>query len=366
MQIDTSTPSPSHESRQGQPISLIVLHATVGSLVSARGWLTNPASKASTHYLISKTGDLYQLVPDDRAAWHAGASQWGRLDSLAIKRQSIGIELENANDGRDPYPPAQVDALRALVRDLQQRYPEAQVVTHAQIARPAGRKTDPLGLDLALLRAPSPAYMEDSPILGATQASALTVAERLVKARQHYTPAEIRAIVTSYYRTSTLVGLNPLLAVAQMAHETGYLTSWWCDRAPGASGRRNPAGIGVTGATRPLTDPRPAPPDVWQPDPDAGLWRRGYVFPNWEAAVTAHVGRLLAYAVPPERRTPAQRALVTEATEARPLPDRVHGSAPTLKQLGQAHNPSGLGWASPGQKYGAAIAVIANALGGAP
>lgn len=212
---------------------------------------------------------------------------------------------------------------------------------------------------------PTPRYTEDSPILGTTTASALAVAERLVKAKQHYTPREIRDIVALYYRTATPVGVNPLLCVAQMAHETGYLTSWWCDRVPGAPGRRNPAGIGVNGQTRSATDPRPTPPDVWHLDRDAGLWRRGYIFADWTQAVVAHVGRLVGYTTKPSDRTPAQQALLFEATEHRPLPERVVGTATTLKQLGSAHNPSGLGWAHPGHKYGAAISAIANTLGGA-
>lgn len=145
MQVDTSTPSPNHEPRKGRPITLIVLHATVGNFQSARDWLTNPASKVSTHYLIRKDGYIAQLVPDTRAAWHAGESRYGAMDSEAIKLQSIGIELENRNDGNDPYPPAQLDALRWLVR----RYPGLPIVTHAQIAQPVGRKTDPLGFPLS-------------------------------------------------------------------------------------------------------------------------------------------------------------------------------------------------------------------------
>jgi N-acetylmuramoyl-L-alanine amidase len=153
LRISHEYQSPNHEPRTGAPIALIVLHATVGSLVSARGWLCNPASKASTHYLIGKAGDIYQLVSEDRAAWHAGRSAYGSLDSEAIKDRSIGIELENANDGRDPYPIAQIDALRSLMRDLLTRHPAAQLVTHAQIATPQGRKTDPLGFPLESFRA---------------------------------------------------------------------------------------------------------------------------------------------------------------------------------------------------------------------
>jgi hypothetical protein len=120
-----------------------------------------------------------------------------------------------------------------------------------------------------------------------------------------------------------------------MLHETGNLTSWWSQRP-----RRNPVGIGVTGA------------------PGVGL-----SFPSWQNdAIPAHVGRLLAYALTDARATPQQAGLIATALHWRPLPARTRGSAPTLKPLGRVHNPSGEGWASPGDQYGAKIAEIARAV----
>ena len=146
--IDTSHPSPNHSARAGAPITMIVMHATVGSYESSLAWLTNPSSGVSTHYLISKAGHIAQLVPTDLAAWHAGRSQWFNLGSEDIQRQSIGVELENANDGHDPYPPAQIASATLLGRDLVARYQIVRdmVVRHLDIATPRGRKTDPAGL----------------------------------------------------------------------------------------------------------------------------------------------------------------------------------------------------------------------------
>jgi N-acetyl-anhydromuramyl-L-alanine amidase AmpD len=131
------------------------LHATVGGLLSSLKWLTNAASRVSSHYVIAKSGIIYQLVPDDQAAWHAGASRWNNMDADDIQRQSIGIELQNANSGRDPYPRVQVDAALELARSLTLRYriPHVNVVRHLDIAIPYGRKTDPAGFPWALFRA---------------------------------------------------------------------------------------------------------------------------------------------------------------------------------------------------------------------
>jgi len=143
----TSTRSPNFSSRSGAAISLIVLHATVGSFDSSIDWLCNPASRVSINYLIDRSGATYQLVPDSEAAWHAGRSAHHGMDSAAIQHASIGIELVNKNTGRDPYPAAQLDACRLLCRSLVARYHIAarDVVRHLDIAMPKGRKTDPAG-----------------------------------------------------------------------------------------------------------------------------------------------------------------------------------------------------------------------------
>ena len=143
--INTSIRSPNYGSRNGRSISMIVIHATAGTARSALAWLTNPASRVSAHYLIDKAGQIYRLVPDEYAAWHAGRAAW--RGETAINEISLGIELENANNGRDPYPVAQMESLVQLTRDkvAQYRIAPDMVVRHLDIAIPRGRKSDPAG-----------------------------------------------------------------------------------------------------------------------------------------------------------------------------------------------------------------------------
>lgn len=130
---------------------MIVLHATVGSARSALAWLTNPAARVSAHYLIDKTGRVYQLVADEEAAWHAGRAEW--KGQTAINEISLGIELENANDGRDPYPAPQITAVLSLLREKVERYKIApdMVTRHLDVAIPRKRKSDPAGFPWAEL-----------------------------------------------------------------------------------------------------------------------------------------------------------------------------------------------------------------------
>ena len=135
----------------------------------------------------------------------------------------------------------------------------------------------------------------------------LKTLERYMLSRQHgtYSDDDVREILRTYAATCKQAGLDPLLVVSQMVLETGNLMSFW-SQPP----RRNPAGIGVTGA--------------------AGA---GLSFSNWEKAARAHVGRLLAYALPKDGGTEAQRKLIDEALKVRPLPDDRRGRAPKLKGL---------------------------------
>lgn len=77
-----------------QPI-YIVFHYTAGTTASgAIEWFKKPESQASAHFVIDRNGDVTQMVPTNRRAWHAGASKWGNLEDL--NTYSVGIEIVNA------------------------------------------------------------------------------------------------------------------------------------------------------------------------------------------------------------------------------------------------------------------------------
>lgn len=179
-----------------------------------------------------------------------------------------------------------------------------------------------------------------------------------ILAREHgaYTEQDIRGvIVPAYYATCEPVGVDPLLPIAQMIHETGNLTSFWSARP-----QRNPAGIGVNGKKQAEA---PADRTNWAFNTQRGQWEQGVSFATWQDdAIPAHVGRLLAYFLAPGAESDAQRALIERALRYRTLPPHMRGSAHSLRQLGKAHNPTGQGWASPGTDYGARVAATANRI----
>ncbi len=147
-------PSPNWDQRaDGMRPDTVVIHSTAASglWLNVR-YLRKPESQVSSHFVIGKHGQIVQLVGLGRRAWHAGVSE---MDGMRdVNSRSIGIELVNLNDGRDPYPEAQVRSTAALIRWMRQIYdiPNENIVTHAEVARPLGRKNDPVGFNMRALR----------------------------------------------------------------------------------------------------------------------------------------------------------------------------------------------------------------------
>ncbi len=123
---------------------MLILHYTgMASAAAALERLCDPASRVSAHYLVDEDGTVYRLVPEDRRAWHAGASAWrGRTD---VNAASIGVETVNPGHqlGYRSFPEAQTAAVEALCRAIVARHPipPRHVLGHADVA-PA-RRADP-------------------------------------------------------------------------------------------------------------------------------------------------------------------------------------------------------------------------------
>ncbi len=80
--------------QSGSP-DTIVIHFTAGSsLASSVSVLTNADSGVSAHFVVGRNGDIVQMLPTNKIAWHAGESHYEGRSGL--NQYSIGIELDNA------------------------------------------------------------------------------------------------------------------------------------------------------------------------------------------------------------------------------------------------------------------------------
>lgn len=103
--------------------------------------------QVSSHFLITRTGVLWQFVSCDERAWHAGQSFYRGKPNC--NDDSIGIELEGMDN--DLFTEAQYRTLQLLCEAIEKHYPIQYLAGHQHIA--PGRKTDPgPGLDWTRLR----------------------------------------------------------------------------------------------------------------------------------------------------------------------------------------------------------------------
>lgn len=93
--------------------------------------------RVSSHFLISRHGEVYQFVSTQKKAWHAGVSSFQGREKC--NDFSIGIELEG--DSEHPFEDIQYSALAKLSAQLSAAYPNLQFAGHSDIA--PGRKVDP-------------------------------------------------------------------------------------------------------------------------------------------------------------------------------------------------------------------------------
>ena len=96
--------------------------------------------RVSSHFFITRQGELVQFVPVHKRAWHAGVSCC--MGREAVNDFSVGIELEGCDE--NTFTDVQYEVLdeltRTLVRDIGSLSID-NIYGHSDIA--PGRKTDP-------------------------------------------------------------------------------------------------------------------------------------------------------------------------------------------------------------------------------
>ena len=121
-----------------------MLHYTgMRTAAAAIDRLRDPIAAVSSHYVVEEDGALWQLVDEQRRAFHAGISYW--RGHTALNARSIGVEIVNPGHefGYRAFPAAQMRAVLDLCLAIQSRHPiePRNVLAHSDIA--PNRKRDP-------------------------------------------------------------------------------------------------------------------------------------------------------------------------------------------------------------------------------
>lgn len=139
MQINRNFTSPNFNERPNNNIKFIILHYTEMSFYKAMEKLCDPDSNVSAHYVIKEDGEVFNIVPEKKRAFHAGKSFWSGIEN--INDSSIGIELDNLGDR--PFTKMQMQSCITLCKILQKKYNiwPKNILGHSDIA--PMRKIDP-------------------------------------------------------------------------------------------------------------------------------------------------------------------------------------------------------------------------------
>ena len=125
------TPNKTSSNRTRKTISAIVIHDTEGRFLGSIRTLQNPRVDGSAHFVVSRRGQIVQLVPVSDVAWHSGNGWWNL--------HSIGIEHEGWA-GRHAYTEAEYRASAKLVAYLAHRWgiplDRGHIIGHAEVPNP--------------------------------------------------------------------------------------------------------------------------------------------------------------------------------------------------------------------------------------
>lgn len=87
--------------RRGKKIIAITDHITAGLYPGTLTWMQNPKAYASANYLVTRAGEILQLVKDEDTAWASGIvsfPNWPLYDGTNPNYYTISIEHEGYKD----------------------------------------------------------------------------------------------------------------------------------------------------------------------------------------------------------------------------------------------------------------------------
>ena len=130
--------------KKNKTVKFIIIHYTgMKTLKSAYSRLHSEKSNVSAHYLISRSGYIFNLLCPGIQAWHAGKSQW--KNDRNLNYNSIGIELENKGHeyGYNFFTKHQYTSLKKLIIFLSRNFyiKDEDIIFHSDIS--PNRKKDP-------------------------------------------------------------------------------------------------------------------------------------------------------------------------------------------------------------------------------
>ena len=129
------SPNYSASNRGVGQIKLVVVHTVQGSYNGCISWFQNTSAKVSAHFVISKTGDVTQMVKEKDIGWHVGSENG----------YTVGIEHEGYVSDANYVTPQMLDASAKLTCYLLKKYqlPASKAGVKGHVELPKQTHTDP-------------------------------------------------------------------------------------------------------------------------------------------------------------------------------------------------------------------------------
>jgi N-acetyl-anhydromuramyl-L-alanine amidase AmpD len=126
MEIKWSASPNYREGRNGYSPIIIVNHITAGSFPGCLSWMCNTEAQGSAHFLVTKSGEIYQLVDENNTAWANGYIEGASVD-LDLVLQGINpnyysLSIEHEGQPGDTMPEEQYQATLWLHNYLINKY----------------------------------------------------------------------------------------------------------------------------------------------------------------------------------------------------------------------------------------------------
>lgn len=113
-------------------IHFIVIHVTEGGFLGTVSWLRDPRAHASANFVVSRSGQVQELVPLHDIAWHSG--NW------AVNTQSVGIENVGFTDDPSGFPAPEYRAAARIAAVVARRalmpIDRQHIIGHYQVPDP--------------------------------------------------------------------------------------------------------------------------------------------------------------------------------------------------------------------------------------
>ncbi len=116
-------------------IKKVIVHTVQGSYAGCISWFQNPSSNVSAHFVVSKNGEVTQMVKEKDIGWHVGSENG----------YTVGIEHEGWVSDPAYVTPAMRSASAALTCYLLKKYglPADRVSVMGHVELPKQTHTDP-------------------------------------------------------------------------------------------------------------------------------------------------------------------------------------------------------------------------------